>query len=97
MKIAKQIIDYHKTAFDNTFDTFSVVQEQMEKMVNNFLQQASLIPEETKEAIINWVNFYKNGQVEFKKTADKNYEKVTQYFNKQEIETISNKKAKKAK
>jgi hypothetical protein len=95
IKIAKQILDYHKAAFDNTFHSVSAVQEQTEKMVNNFLQQASWLPGETKEAIKNWVDVYKKGREEFKKTSDQNYEKVAQYFSKQE--TVSKPKAKKAK
>jgi hypothetical protein len=95
IEIAKQLLAYHKTAFDNTFRSVSALQEQTEKMMGNFLQQASWLPSETKEAITQWLDAYKKGREEFKKTADQNYEKVTQYFSKEEV--ASKPKAKKAK
>lgn len=95
MKIAKQMLDFHKTTFDNTFHSVSAVQEQTEKMMNSYVMQASWLPEETKNAITNWVNVYKKGREDFKKTADQNYEKVAQYFSEQEVAPRT--KSKKAK
>jgi hypothetical protein len=79
-KIARQLIEFHKTTFDNTFNSLTVLQEQAEKMVSVFLEQATWLPSEGKEAIKDWVDIYKKGRIDFKIAADKNYAKVEEYF-----------------
>jgi polyhydroxyalkanoate synthesis regulator phasin len=79
--IAKQLIEFQKASFDNTFNSLAVLHEQTEKMVQTFIQQATWLPNEGKEAIKEWVNIYKKGRIDFKAAADKNYKKVEEYFN----------------
>ncbi|MFH1081169.1 MAG: hypothetical protein V1766_13075 [Pseudomonadota bacterium] len=79
-QIAKQMIQFNKTAFDNTFDAMTVLQEQTEKMVTMYLDQASLIPEEGKKVINDWLKAYKKGRADFKSAADENYKKVEEFF-----------------
>ena len=78
--IAKQIIDFHKSTFDNTFNSLTILQEQTEKMVQTFLQQATWLPAEGKAAVNEWVNVYNKGRIGFKAAADNNYKKVEEYF-----------------
>jgi hypothetical protein len=40
-QIAKQMIQFNKTAFDNSFNAMTMVYEQNEKMVDTYLQQAT--------------------------------------------------------
>jgi hypothetical protein len=79
-QIAKQVIQFNKTAFDNTFDALTALQEQTEKMMGMYLEQAPLIPEEGKKAINDWLKAYKKGRVDFKAAADENYKKVEEFF-----------------
>jgi hypothetical protein len=76
----KQMLDFNKSAFDNSFSAMLTIQEQNAKMVNTFLEQAAWIPEEGKKLIRNWVDAYKKGYEDFKKTADENYKKVDEFF-----------------
>ena len=76
----KQMLDFNKTAFDNSFNAMLTIQEQNAKMVNTFLEQATWMPEEGKKVIRDWVDAYKKGCQDFKKAADANYKKVDQYF-----------------
>jgi hypothetical protein len=78
--IAKQMIQFNKTAFDNSFNAMSMVYEQNEKMMGTFLQQATWIPEEGRKAIETWMQTYKKGCEDFKKMADENYQKVEEFF-----------------
>ena len=41
--IAKQIIDFNKATFDNTFDALTALQDHSEKMVRLFLEKANYI------------------------------------------------------
>ena len=76
----KQMLDFNKTAFDNSFNAMLTIQEQNSKMVNTFLEQATWMPEEGKKVIRNWVDAYKKGCEDFKSAADQNYKKVDEFF-----------------
>jgi polyhydroxyalkanoate synthesis regulator phasin len=79
-QIVKQMIQFNKTAFDNTFNTMIVMQEQAEKMIGTYLEQAPMIPAEGKKAIADWMKAYKKGREEFKAAAEGNYKKVEDFF-----------------
>lgn len=79
-QMAQQMIQFNKTAFDNSFNAMTMVYQQSEKMVSTFLQQATWIPEEGRKAIENWMKTYKKGCEDFKKLADENYKKVEEFF-----------------
>jgi hypothetical protein len=78
--IAKQIVDFHKATFDNTFNSLTILQKQADNMIESLLLQAAWIPAEGKDAIKEWMNIYSKGCTDFKNAADKNYEKVEKYF-----------------
>lgn len=82
----KQMLDFNKTAFDNSFNAMLTIQEQNAKMVNAFLEQAAWVPEEGKKLVRNWVEVCKKGSEDFKKTADENYKKVDEFFGSQKSE-----------
>jgi hypothetical protein len=81
-QIAKQMIKFNKTAFDNSFSAMTMVYEQNEKMVETFLNQATWMPEEGKKVIGDWLTAYHKGCNDFKKMVDENYAKVEDYFDK---------------
>ena len=79
-QIAKQMMEFNKTAFDNSFSAMSALQDQTEKLVLSFLDKASWFPEEGKKAMNDWVISYKKGREDFKTSADESYQKVVEYF-----------------
>ena len=79
-QIAKQMIQFNKTALDNGFRAMTMVVEQNEKMIEAFLTQAAWLPEEGKNAIKAWMSAYRTGCQDFKKLMDDNYVKVEAYF-----------------
>jgi hypothetical protein len=79
-QIAKQMIQFNKSAFDNSFKAMSLVYEQNEKMLEAFLGQASWLPEEGRKALKEWTMSYKRGCDEFKKQVDDSYAKVESFF-----------------
>jgi len=80
LKMAKQMIDLQKTALDNTFNSMVLLQEQTERMVHTMMEQATFMPEEGKKILGEWVQTYKKGRDEFKKTVDDSFSKVEAYF-----------------
>jgi ABC-type glycerol-3-phosphate transport system substrate-binding protein len=79
-QIAKQMIQFNKTAFDNSFNAMTMVYEQNEKMITAFLDQAAWLPEDGKKAITEWLQAYKKGCADFKGMVEDNYQKVEDFF-----------------
>ena len=82
-QITKQMIQFNKTAFDNSISTMTMVCEQNEKIVDTFLAQATWMPEEGKKAIKDWMAAYRTGCNELKKLGDDSYAQVEDYLKKQ--------------
>ena len=79
-QFAKQMIQFNKAAFDNTFNAMAVLQEQTEKMVNSFMEQSAWMTAEGKKAVADWVKAYKRGRDDFKAAVDENFKKVEEFF-----------------
>jgi polyhydroxyalkanoate synthesis regulator phasin len=79
--IAKQMIAFNKTVFDNNFSAMKSLQEQTERVVNKFWEKSPLFPEEGKKVISEWMTAYKNGCDDFKSVVDENFKKVEDFFN----------------
>lgn len=80
MAIVKQMIDFNKATFDNSFSAMVLVQEQTEKMVSTFIEQTPWLPEEGKKAIREWIKAYKKGRDDFKKYVDESFKQVEDFF-----------------
>jgi hypothetical protein len=79
-KIAKQLIDFQKSTFDNSFNAMVMLQEQTERMVNMGLEHATWLPEEGRRVITEWIKAYKKGRDDFKNLVDENFKKVDGFF-----------------
>lgn len=88
-QIARQMMEFNKTAFDNSFSAMSALQDQTEKLVLSFLDKAAWFPGEGKKAINDWVLSYKKGREDFKASADESYKKVADYFARAEKQQTS--------
>ena len=79
-QIAKQMIDFNKAAFDNSFNAMAILQDQIEKMASTALEQNNMIPAEGKKAVSDWIKSYKKGRDDFKAAADESFRKVETFF-----------------
>lgn len=79
-KYAKQMIDFQKTTFDNTFNAVVMVQDQTERLFETALEQTTWLPEEGRRVINEWVSAYKKGRSEFKGIVDENFVKMADLF-----------------
>jgi polyhydroxyalkanoate synthesis regulator phasin len=79
-QVFKQMSDFNKTAFDNSFNAIVMLQDQAVSLSNTLLTQATWLPEEGKKAIDEWVKTYKTGRETFKKSADESYNKIEDFF-----------------
>jgi hypothetical protein len=79
-KILKQMVEFNKATFDNSFNAMVMLQEQNERMANTLIDQATWLPEEGKKAITEWVSAYKKGRETFKNNVEDSFKKVLDYF-----------------
>jgi hypothetical protein len=85
-QITKQLMDFNKTVFDQTFQAMTVLHDQTESIIFRLLEKAQWIPEDGKKVINEWAKAYKKGSEYFKVYVDENYKKVADYFAKVEKE-----------
>jgi len=79
-QILKQMVDFNKGAFNNAYNALVMVQDQNETLASTLLNQATWLPEEGKKAIRDWVDAFKKGREEYKKSVDEAFRKVEEYL-----------------
>ena len=79
-QVFKQMVQFNKTTFDNSYNAMEMLRDQNEKMANSLLDQATWMPEEGKKAINEWMKAYKKGCDDFKKAVDQNYKNAADSF-----------------
>lgn len=80
--MAKQVVQFYKTTFDNSFSTMVMLQEQAEKLMKTFIVQVPGMSDEGKKVLDQWMGAYKKGREDFKKAMDEGYSKVDEFFDK---------------
>jgi hypothetical protein len=76
----KQIIDFQKTTFDNTYNTITQIQDQAEKLALDVIGQMPWMPEEGKKAFDNSLKMYKNAREDYKKLVSEGFSKMEEPF-----------------
>ncbi len=84
VKITKQMVEFHKMTFDNSFDSLLILQNQAPQIIRDFMAQASWLPVDGKNAIVEWINSFENGGKAFKHEVDESFERVQAFFDKME-------------
>ena len=77
---ARQMIDFQKTTFDNTYDTIVKIQDQAEKMTFDVLAQMPWVTEEGKKALGESVRMFKNVRDDYKKVVTDGFTKMEELF-----------------
>jgi hypothetical protein len=88
-QLFRQMIEFNKMAFDNTFGAIVMFQEQLEKMTSAMLIQSTWLPEDGRKAVDEWIKSYKKGRDDFKKVVDEGFQKVESFFNRPDAEQKS--------
>jgi polyhydroxyalkanoate synthesis regulator phasin len=88
-KVFRQMVEFQKGAFDNSFDAFARLQEQGEAMVDAFVARAAWIPEEGRKAVADWLGSCRKARADFKDAVDANFERVEDFFDSEKIDIQS--------
>jgi hypothetical protein len=78
--MVKQMIEFNKSSFENSYNMMVNLQDQAEQMTNTFLDQPIGIPDDGKKVILEWIDAFKKGRTNFKSTMDANYEKLESFL-----------------
>ncbi len=81
-QLFKQVVEFNKAAFNNTFNAMVTLQDQAERMTNTMLDQSTWLPAEGRKAVKDWVDACKQGRENFKQLVDDNFQKVEEHFTK---------------
>jgi hypothetical protein len=76
----KQMIQYNKTVFENTFNSLTMVQNQMEKTMDMFMKQSTWLPAEGTKVVDEYSKAYKKARENFKSAVDESFKKVEAFF-----------------
>ncbi len=79
-KMGKQMMDFYKSTFDNSFNAMMMLQEQMERMANLLWGQMINVPDEVKKGLAEWSKSYKKSCEDFKKAVDDHFKKLESFF-----------------
>jgi len=79
-KIAKQMITFQKTLFENSFNAMVMIQDQTEKMTETFLERLPWLPAEGKKAVADSIGFYRKAREDFRKSVDDGFDKLEELF-----------------
>jgi len=79
-ELLKQMVSFNKAAFENSFSTMLMLQEQTERMSRVYVDQATGVSAETKNAVNEWTQLYKKGLTDFKAMIDENFKKVDAFL-----------------
>lgn len=79
-QMVQQMIDFQKTAFENSYNAMIMFQSQTEKMAESMISQNSMIPAEGQKMINEWILVMKKGRDDFKKSVEDNFSKMEEFF-----------------
>ncbi len=79
-KMGQDMIKLYKTAFDASFNTMMLMQEQMMRLGNICCGQMAGFPEELKKDLTEWTTCYKKSCEDFKKTVDDGFVKMETFI-----------------
>ncbi|MBI9089496.1 MAG: hypothetical protein JEZ12_09770 [Desulfobacterium sp.] len=79
-KLAKQMVGFQKSVFDNSFNAMCIVQEQTETMMTSFLTQLPWITADGKKTMDTSLAFSKKARTDIKKTMDDGYKNMDNLF-----------------
>lgn len=79
-EVAKQTLHLSKVTFENTFNAMLLLQEQAQRIIDIYLHQMLVFPQEGKRVADTWMEACKTNREELKKVMEKNYEMFASLF-----------------
>ena len=81
-KIAKQMIDFQRTMFNNTYNAVTVIQDNSESMMNGYLKQFPWLTDEARKPLNDSMTFFKESKNNYQKIVDEGFQNLTKMIDK---------------
>ena len=79
-QFAKQMLDLQKTTLDQSYNAMLAMQDQSEKLMQNAMEQATWIPDESKMVVKGWINTLKKSEGDCKQMMDDYFASMENFF-----------------
>jgi len=79
-QIVKEMLSFHEKAFDNGHKVMVMVQDQNERVINRFMEQAASFPLEGKKFVHEWTNAFKKGREAYHTFVEAAFKHVEEFF-----------------
>lgn len=83
-QVMQKMLDFNKEAFDNAWKNFSMLEEQMEKIIDIYMDHASGMTDEAKNALKTWTASYRKGVNDYKKAVYEGFKKIEPFVKTEE-------------
>lgn len=80
-KITKQIIDFQKSAFDNSLSGINAMQDLTENMMDGYLGQMPWVTDENKKPINESFKIMKTAREDYKKAIHQGFDRLEKMTN----------------
>lgn len=74
--MAKQVIDFYRSAFDASYNNLVLFQDQTGKWADMLVDQATWLPKESKQFAGQWIKASKKGSETYKNMLDENFKRL---------------------
>ncbi len=78
--LMKQLIEFNKTSFNNTYNTMIMMQEQAERMSSTLINHPTLLTDDGKKVIEDWVSLFKTKRHEYQDVVNENFKKLEDFL-----------------
>lgn len=79
-QLIKQLLDFNRTSFNNTFNTMKMFQEQAERMTVTLTSHPTLMPDDGKKIVSEWLKIFKTYIDEYQNDVNENFKKIEEYI-----------------
>jgi hypothetical protein len=75
-QVWNDLMQFNQAAVENALTAITLLQEQTERMVNLYLDQAALLPKEGKKVYNEYLKAWSKGSETFKKAVDAGFQQM---------------------
>ena len=79
-KITKQLLEMNKTAFDNTFSSMTILQDNSERIFFRFVEKNPLFTDNSRNAATEYIQASRKRRTDLKSHLDESFAQVADYF-----------------
>ncbi len=79
-QLLKQMLDFNKMIFEHSCNTVTMLEEQVERVMQGCLEQADWLPKVGKTVLNEWTKAGKRGRESFKNSMDESFKKAEAFF-----------------